>query len=217
MGLDEIRLKEAVDLRDRIADIRGDDGLLADLDEKLAAHADENADDPAESERQLRDLTDRLEGQAKACERVLRGLCPEHSYDPEVHDAHPCPGVDCEAAEGVFVLQELMTAETGLLQDDVSERSVDVDVQRQEATASPKQGYHRIRTLQLAMVDAPAEMDTRQDAKLGREVYQVGDLPDLVSDYLYECAVALNETGELEGVGNLSSYGVETTTASSAN
>lgn len=187
MSLDDIRLQEEIDLAERRNVIHTE--LIPELEDLIAAaeeaEDDEDAPAPENSSVELRDLRDRLEGQAAACERVEDAL-----------------------GGSVFVIQELMTSETAILTDDVSERSVDVDYEREEVSGSPKQGYHKIRTLELSVVDAPGTMETSMDRELGREVYCVGKLPDLVSDYLYECAMTLNDAGEIEDVGNLSSYGL---------
>lgn len=188
MSLDDICLRETIDLAARADEIRNE--MLPELAEKVKEAEeqaeDEDADDPDPTSDELRDVRDRLEGQAKACERV----------------------VDALDGDGAFVIQELMTAETAKLTDDVSEQSIDVDYEREVVSGAPKQGYHKVRTLELAVIDAPEEMDARPDRDLGREIYCVGKLPDLVSDYLYEAVVALNDAGEVDDVGNLSSYGV---------
>lgn len=188
MGLDDLRLRETIDLEKRATAIRED--LVPDLESRIdqaeAALEDEDADDPEQSPDQLRDLRDTLEGQAKACERVIDAL----------------------DGDGTFTIQELMTAETAMLTDDVSEASLEIDAQRQEVTGTPQQGYHKVRTLHLAVTDAPDGMPSTEDSKFGREVYQVGHLPDHVTDYLYDCVVELNDVGEVAEAGNLSSYGV---------
>lgn len=191
MTLEDIRLKESIDLVERARAIRDD--LIPELDSRIteaeAAIEDDDADDPEHDPRNLRDLKDTLTGQARACDRVA--------------DALDAPD------ECVFVLQELMTSETALLTDNVSEQSLDVDVETEEVDATIKQGYHKVRTLELSIVDAPAEMPSRFDNEVGREVYLVGDLPDHVTNYLYKCELALNDAGEVDGVGNLSTYGVQ--------
>lgn len=189
MSLDDIRLRETIDLDARIAELHDDH--IPELEERIAdaeAAQDEDESEAADDADELRDVRDRLEGQAKACERVVDAL-----------------------DGGVFTIQELLTAETALLTDDVSEQSIDVDYERQEMHGTPKEGYHKVRTLELSIVDAPDTMETRPDRDLGREVYAVGKLPDHVSDYLYQCVLALNDAGEVDGVGNLSDYGVTTT------
>jgi len=149
-------------------------------------------------------------GEANAHERTLQALCPEHEHDPAVHDDHPCPGVDCDHAGGAFTLQELTAEDSRYLTDDVASESVDIDLQRNTADASVKQGYQSIRLVQLALVDAPGEMPSAPDPELGREIYAVGDMPDHTLEYLYQCAVALNDVGPeaVDGVGNLQDYGV---------
>lgn len=184
MSLDDIRLTETIDLNARVSEIR--ETLLPELDEKITAA--EDAEDPDPTPDELEAVRDRLQGQAGACERVIGAL----------------------DGDGGFVIQELMTAETALLTDDVSERSIDVDYEREEVSGAPKQGYHKVRTLELAVVDAPSGMDAQHDRELGRDVYRVGKLPDLVSDYLYEAVVSLNDTGDVSEVGNCSSYGIPT-------
>ena len=220
MGFDEIRYRETVALRDRIRTLRED---LIPTAEALAEQAreyerrrsdpqqDPDADAyPSETPAELDQLIDTRRGEARAHERTLQALCPEHGYDPQVHDEHPCPGVECDHAEGEYVLQELMAEESKHLTDDVVDQSMDIDVQRQTADASVKQGYQKVRLLQLALTDAPAEMPAAHDRDLGREVYAVGDMPDYTLEYLYDCAVALNDIGPeaVAGVGNLQDYGV---------
>lgn len=186
MSLEDIRLTQSIDLVYRAEYVREE--LLPDLDD--AIEAAEQADDPADDPDDLRTLRDRLKGQAKACERVADAL-----DSPE---------------ECVFVIQELLTSETALLQDDVAEQSVHMDFEREEMSGTPKRGFGKVRMLQLSIIDAPDEMDAVHDHDLGREVYEVGMLPDTVADWLYECASEFNDTGELEvdEVGNLSSFGV---------
>lgn len=221
MGLDEIRQRKTIDLAERIEQLRED--LIPRLDERierareyerLRRHPEETVQDhdayPDEGSDELEQLRDNRKGEADAHERTMQGLCPEHSFDPQRHDEHPCPGVDCDHADGEFVIQELLTAETSQLTDDMQKRSFDVDLQRQDATAAPQGGFHRTRLLELAVIDAPAEMETSHDRDLGRETYAVGDLPDHTSDYLYQCAIKLNDVGPeaVSEVGNLASYGV---------
>lgn len=188
MGLEDIRRRETIDLAERARELREDliPAVEGRIDEAAQADEDDEADDPKYPPEEYRDLRDRLEGQADACERV----------------------VDALDGDGAFTIQELMAAETSMLQDDVAEQSLDVDFERQRMDGTPKEGYHRIRTLEVSVVDAPAAMDTRHDPDLGREVYQVGLLPDHVAQYLYECVTALNDAGEVDDVGNLSDYGV---------
>lgn len=179
-----IRKQTTVDLAERATFLR--DELLPELAERIAAA--EDADDPPDAPAELRDLRDRLAGQAGACERVTDAL-----------------------GGGEFTVQELMTKETALLTDDVTAQSVDVDYEREEVSGTPKQGYHKVRTLELSLVDAPDAMPSKRDRDLGREVYAVGDLPDLVTDHLFEIATQLNDAEEVDGVGNsLSFYGVTT-------
>lgn len=188
MSLDDIRLRETIDLTERAAEIREE--FIPELDERIdeaaAAADDGDAPDPQQDPDELQATRERLEGQAKACDRVVNAL----------------------DGDGAFIIQELMTSETAMLTDDVSQQSIDVDYERQQVNGVPKEGYHKVRTLELSIVDGPDAMETRTDRELGREVYAVGKLPDHVSDYLYECAMALNDAGAVDGVGNLSDYGV---------
>lgn len=188
MSLDDIRRRETIDLATRVQELRDDliPDLAARIDEAEVQAADDDTVDPDPTPQEYRDLRDRLRGQADACERV----------------------VDAFDGDGEFVIQELMAAEVALLQDDVAEQSLDVDFQRERMDGVPKEGYHRIRTLELAVVEAPAAIPTERDPDLGRPVYQIGQLPDQPVEYLYNCVTALNDTGEVEGVGNLSDYGV---------
>lgn len=184
--LADLRLRESIDLRNRIETVNKE--LLPELTERIEAcrDPDEEPLHPDDDAQDLEATKKTLEGQATACERVV-----------EAFDGDP-----------VFTLQELMTAETALLTDDVTQESVNVDYERQQASGAPKQGYHKVRTLELALVDAPEGMPTTHDGELGRDIYRVGDLPDHVTDYLYQCATSLNDAQTVEGVGNLSDYGV---------
>jgi len=221
MGLKGIRLREAVDFKARVAEIR--EGLVPELEQRLesaeqmAANGDGDGDedgdgdgggeDPPADPDELRDLRDRLEGQAGAFERTIQGLCPRHERDASA-DEHPCPGSECEHADATFVIQELMTAETSFLTDDVSKQELDVDIENESVDATPQQGYHKVRTLQLALAEWPDEMETEYDRELNEEVVRAGQFPDHVSDYLYDLVIALNDAGETEGIGNLSHYRV---------
>lgn len=194
MGLESIRRRESIDLDHRAAFLRED--LLPDLDARIdeAEQQQERADDddvepPAESPQELEGLRKRLAKQADDCERV----------------------VDALDGDGVFVIQELMADQTGLLQDDVAEQSVDIDQRTESVDVTPKEGFHRNRTLQLAVVESPDEMKTVYDRELGREVIDLTYMPDIIADYLFECVTELNDAGTVDGVGNsLSHYGVTT-------
>jgi hypothetical protein len=221
MGFDEIRYREGVDLRERIRALREDliptsERLIdrAEEYERRRSNPDAEIEDrsnwPAESPGELEQLRKTREGEADAHDRTLKALCPEHEFDPQVHDDHPCPGADCEHTESEFVIQELLAEESKQLTDDVVDESMDIDVQRQQAEASVNQGYQTVRLLQLALIDAPSEMPSAPDRTLDREVYAVGDMPDYTLEYLHDCAVALNDVGpaEVETTGNLESFGV---------
>lgn len=180
-GLSDIRRREEIDLADRAAEIREE--LLPELDDRIAAA--EEAADPEHAPEELRGLRTRLETQAEQADRVIEAL-----------------------AGGSFVIRELLTAETARLQDDVAAEQFDIDFEREEVDGSMKDGYHKVRTLELAVEEAPEAMESYRDPEFG-EVYQVGLLPDLIADYLFECVTSLNDAGEVDGVGNLSHYGVQ--------
>jgi len=182
MGLENIRLREEIDLEARAAEIRDD--LIPELEDRIELA--EEAEDPEKAPEQLRSTRDMLKNKANACDRVVEAL----------------------NGDGVFVLQELMTSESAYLTDDISHETVDIDVDAQQVNATVKKGYRKVRTLELAIAEWPDEMETEVDRELNREVPQVGLLPDLISDYLYDLVLSLNDTGNTEGVGNLSSYGV---------
>ena len=198
MGLEDIRRRESIDLAARAEFIR--DELLPDLDAEIeaaeeqqakyeAAGDDEDVAPPENPPQELRDTRNLLAKQADDCERV----------------------VDALGGDGEFVITELMADQTGLLKDDVAEQAVDVDERRQSVDVTPKEGFHRNRTLQLAIVDWPAGMDTTMDRELGRQVVDLSYMPDVIADYLYECVTSLNDAGSLDEVGNsLKHYGVTT-------
>lgn len=193
MGLEDIRRRESIDLEERAAFLRED--LLPDLEFEIeeareqaqAAAQDNDADPPTNDPDELENTYKLLEKQASDCERVVEAL----------------------GGDGEFVIRELMADETGLLKDDVAEQAVDVDQRTETMDVTPKQGYQRNRTLQLAIVEWPDQMNTVRDRELGREVVDLSFMPDVIADYLYECVTELNDAGTVEEVGNsLKHYGV---------
>lgn len=220
MALDNFKQlrRASLDLEDRIHEIHTD--LLPELDRRLDEAEDPDVDDRWRSARELRQVRDTLEGQAEDCELTLKLLCPQHEFDRERHgDDHPCPGVDvddpentCEHLDGVFVISALNKGESAQLQDDVIEASVDYDLRRESGSASPKEGFHQTRLIELSVVNWPDEMDTRVDPTLGdREVIEAKYLPDAVADYFYQAITQFNDANTVEGVGNLSDLGLTAT------
>lgn len=207
-----------LDLKARIREIHTE--LLPELERRLDEATDDEVDDDWRSPRELRQVRDTLQGQAQDCELTLKLLCPQHEYDRERHgDDHPCPGVDvdepentCEHLDGVFVISALNKGESAQLQDDVIEASVDYDLRRESGSASPKEGFHQTRLIEVAVVNWPDEMDTRVDPTLDdREVIEAKHLPDAVADYFYQAIVQFNDANTVEGVGNLSDLGLTPT------
>lgn len=185
--LADLRLRETVDLADRAREVR--ENLLPELDRRIDAAEDPDGEPlhPDDDARDLRELRETLAGQATACERVVEAFGGESA---------------------AFTLRELMAGETARLTDDVAQQAIDVDFERQTASGAPKEGYHKLRTLELSVTDAPEGMPTRRDPEIGGEVYEVKHLPDHVVDYLYRFVVALNDAQSVEGVGDFSDYGL---------
>lgn len=93
-----------------------------------------------------------------------------------------------EAIDGAeFEIRELSAGGVAAVQDDVMEAS-DVTL---DGDGTPKAGYAKLRALDVAVVEMPPGVD------------DVEDLPDPVSDWLYDCVDEFNSTGEVD-LGNSS-------------
>lgn len=92
-----------------------------------------------------------------------------------------------EWGDDVFVIRELTVGQVGMIQDDVAEAS-EVDFR---GGGTPKQGYARRRSLEVAIKDQPNGAPSPEE------------FPDAVGDWLFECIDSFNSRGEVK-MGNSS-------------
>lgn len=116
--------------------------------------------------------------------------------DPETVEEHYSDVDDC-----VFVTEELSYGQTQAVQDDMMEKSFELDVQEEDMEGTPKQGYMQVELLREAIVDWPEEAPTREQRRT--EEPEPGDYPEQVSDWLFNRVDAFNTTQEAE-LGNTS-------------
>jgi Arc/MetJ-type ribon-helix-helix transcriptional regulator len=103
--------------------------------------------------------------------------------------------------ECVFVTEELSYGQVQSVQDDMMEKSFELDIQEEDMDGTPKQGYMQIELLREAIVDWPEEAPTRTRRRT--EEPEPGDYPEQVSDWLFDRVDAYNTTQESE-LGNTS-------------
>ena len=92
-----------------------------------------------------------------------------------------------EWGDDVFVIRELSAGGVGMIRDDVAEAS-DINLR---GDGTPKGGYARTRTLEVAVKDSPSEAPAPEN------------LADIVADWLFDCVDEFNATGEVD-LGNSS-------------
>lgn len=162
----------AVSMLDRVQEIREEEiaprqDLLDELREEVQGQYDKPWEIPSDLEQrysQLKEAIKNLRGEANTLE----------------HYAEEWGGDD-------FVIRELTVGSVGLIQDDVAEAS-GVDFQ---GNGTPKQGFARQRTLEVALKDSPAGAPEPED------------FPDAVGDWLFDVVNEFNTTGEVD-LGNSS-------------
>lgn len=92
-----------------------------------------------------------------------------------------------EWGDDAFTLIELSVGGVGLIQDEVAEAS-GIDIQ---GNGTPKSGFARRKTLEVAIDDAPSEAPAMEN------------IPDAIGDWLYNCIDEFNTTGSVD-LGNSS-------------
>ncbi len=102
-----------------------------------------------------------------------------------------------------FVIEELSTGALASIQDEVSEKSFDYDVERGEISGgTPKQGYGMVETLRHSIVKQPHNAPTTKDAR-GRDVIDPGGYPHQLGIFLFDKINNMNTVGETD-LGNSS-------------
>lgn len=143
-------------VRDEVEEIR--ENAIPDLEElrdeitgKYSSWEEAPADDIADAQ-SLQNRVDKLEATARLLEDIEE-----------------------EENGAVFVLQELSAAQAADIQDDVAEKSFDVDAVRGEVAGVPKQGHGEILILEYSIVERPSCLPEK-----------VGDWPVTLKDYLWQ-------------------------------
>lgn len=180
--------RETIDLEREAEQIR--DGQIAEIEETqddLVAKLNEEYEDFSEvptSKRQAFDELEArkndLEGEAQALERAAE-----------------------QWGDGVFVVQELTTGQLATIQDRVSEKSFDFDLDTGDAEGTPKSGYGMVETLGQAIVEAPDGAPTRSNPHGPGEVPDPAEYPHQVGLFLFEKVNEFNAMGETD-LGNSS-------------
>lgn len=105
--------------------------------------------------------------------------------------------------ECVFQAEELSFGQVQAVQDDMVEKSFEMDMQRQDIDGTPKQGYMQIELLREAIVDWPEEAPSRTVDYGNAKEPEPGDYPEDVSSWMFDKIDAFNTTQE-ENLENLS-------------
>ena len=159
-------------MTDRVEQIRTEElpPLEAQMDE-IRAEADENYND-------VWDIPDKMEERYKSLKDQAKNLRGE--IETLEHYIEEYGGDE-------FTIRELSVGGVGKIQDDVAEAS-NANFQGE---GTPKGGYARNRTLEVALVDSPPRAP------------EPSDMADTVGDWLFDCIDEFNTTGQVS-LGNSS-------------
>lgn len=160
-----------VDMYDRIEQIRTE--ILPPIESQI-----EEMEQLAEEAENPWDIPDDLEQRYQRMNQEAKNLRGE--ADTLEHYAD-----DWGASE--WTIREVSVGAVGKIQDDVAEASG----AGFDGSGTPKQGYARKRTLEIAVKDQP------------NGAPEVADISDVVGDWLFDCVDEFNTTGEVE-LGNSS-------------
>lgn len=106
-----------------------------------------------------------------------------------------------EVDECLFEIEELSFGQVQAVQDDMVEKSFDMDINEQDLDGTPKQGYMQKELIKESLVRWPEEAP--EETYMGSREPKPGDYPDEVAEWLFEKVDAYNTTQE-ESMGNLS-------------
>lgn len=93
---------------------------------------------------------------------------------------------------GEFEIKEMTFGQVQKISDDVLDKSFDIDMQTQDMSGTPKEGYYQIAVLREAIEESPNSAPS-----------DPADYPTTVGEYLFEKVNALNTVGDTE-MGNSS-------------
>lgn len=192
------------DVRDRLNEI---EDKLADIEEDVEQEMlAEGVDDPAELDswsayvEQFNSLeAERTEKGGEVRKLMDAVVHWKTGVDVTTNPAREVVKEEYESVEScVFRVQELSYGQLQAVQDDMIERSFDVDVQREDMTGTPKQGYMEKEIVREALIDWPDSAPTTRGGEPNPGAY-----PDALAEWLFEKIDAYNTTQESE-MGNSS-------------
>jgi len=168
------RSEITVDLEDAVESFESELSDVNDEREDVLDRAEE-VEDGTDEKRNLEDEWQSLEEQRVRLERKIERFTLEIE----------------SLSSTEFTIRELSFGQVQAVKDVVSERSFDVDVQRQSIEGTPLQGVYQAEFLKRSVVDKPDEVES------------VMDLADPIGEWLWEKVDAFNTSGD-EDMGNMS-------------
>jgi len=105
----------------------------------------------------------------------------------------------------VFEVEELTFGEVQEVKDETIDESFDVDVQREDVSGTPKEGFYQLLFLEKSLVSWPEGAPSKKERVNGRrqEVAHPGNYPDKVGEWLFGVVDNINTFGDTE-LGNTS-------------
>jgi hypothetical protein len=103
---------------------------------------------------------------------------------------------------GTYKIRKLKYGDLQRIQDQVTEESLELDIESENIEGVPREGRYKILVLRESIVDQPADAPTREDGRR-RDVPAPGKYEDTLAEWMYEKVNSLNTTGSFD-MGNLS-------------
>ena len=167
---------KTIDLEDRIEDIDEELEEIEERQEEILKESIEAENQGEEVDDELEEEFDELEG-----DRVeLEGERETLNTTVDGWDG------------GVFEIEELTFGQVQRISDEVLEESFEFNVQSQDMTGTPKEGYYQIEILRAAVVNTPPGAPS-----------DPAEYPTTIGEYLFEKVNAFNTVGDTE-MGNSS-------------
>lgn len=167
---------KTIDLENRIEDIEDE---LAEIEEDQ----EEIMDEALEAEKMGNDIDQDLEDEFDDLESERVELEGERKT---------LQGAVDEWDGSQFEITELTFGQVQRISDEVLEESFEIDMQRQDMTGAPKEGYYQIAILREAIQQEPPGAPS-----------DPADLPTSIGEFLFERINAFNTVGDTE-MGNSS-------------
>lgn len=167
---------KVIDLEERVEDINEELSEIEDRQEEIIEKSIEADENDEEFDDELEGEFDDLEGDRVELEGERETLNTAiDSWDG-----------------GVFGIEELTFGQVQRISDEVLEESFEFNVQSQDMTGTPKEGYYQIEILRAAVVDTPPEAPS-----------DPAEYPTSIGEHLFEKVNAFNTVGDTE-MGNSS-------------